>query len=122
MLIGVDIVDIERIKIAIERTPRFLTRIFTPNEIEYCYNKRNPYPSLAARFAAKEALRKLHPAFTQGIAFHDVEVINNLEGRPELYLHSRAAKIKQESGIADIAISLSHAKYQAIATIIAKGR
>lgn len=122
MLVGVDIVDIERIKLAIVRTPRFLTRIFTPNEIDYSLGKKNPYPSLAARFAAKEALRKLHPAFTQGIAFHDVEVINDIKGRPILYLHNRAKEVMQEHGIADIAISLSHARYQAIATIIAQGR
>ncbi len=121
MLIGVDIVDIERIKIAVERTPRFLTRVFTPGELEYCLKKKNPYPSLAARFAAKEALRKLHPVFINGIAFHDVEVINDLDGRPQLYLHNNALELQYKAGLANLAISLSHAKYQAIATIIAKG-
>lgn len=122
MFVGVDIVDIERIKIAIERTPRFLHRIFTPREVEYCMNKKNPYPSLAVRFAAKEAFRKLHPSFSTGVAFHDVEVINNPNGRPQLYLHNRALELQRISGIDDLAISLSHAKYQAIATIVARKR
>ncbi|HZK44402.1 MAG TPA: holo-ACP synthase [Syntrophomonadaceae bacterium] len=122
MLVGVDIVDIERIKTAVERTPRFLHRIFTPREIEYCLNKKNPYPSLAVRFAAKEAVRKLHPLFSRGISFHDVEVINNKDGRPQLLLHNKALVLQKEAGIDGISISLSHAKYQAIATIVAQER
>lgn len=122
MFVGVDIVDIERIKLAIQRTPRFLHRIFTPREIEYCLSKKNPYPSLAARFAAKEAFRKLHPAFSTGVAFHDVEIINNPNGRPQLCLHNRALELQHISGVESLAISLSHAKYQAIATIVARKR
>ncbi len=122
MYIGVDIVDIERIKIAIERTPRFLKRIFTPNEISYSFNRGNPYPSLAARFAAKEAFRKLHPLFIRGIAFHDVELVNDFNGRPHLNLHDKAYELKQEAGLVNLAISISHANYQAIATIIAQGK
>lgn len=120
MFVGVDIVDIERIKLAAQRTPRFLHRIFTPGEIEYCLRKKDPYPSLAVRFAAKEAFRKLHPAFSKGIAFHDVEVVNTLKGRPQLCLHNKALELQKELGIDDLAISLSHAKYQAIATIVAR--
>ena len=69
MLIGVDIIEIERVKKAVERTPRFLDRVFTSRELVYCMKKANPYPSLAARFAAKEALRKLHPAFIPEYVF-----------------------------------------------------
>lgn len=119
MFIGVDIVDIERIKLAAQRTPRFLHRIFTPREIEYCFSKKDPYPSLAARFAAKEAFRKLHPSFSKGIAFHDVEVINTGSGRPQLCLHNKASELQMDLGLDELAISLSHAKYQAIATIVA---
>lgn len=122
MLVGVDIVDIERIRLAIQRTPRFLHRIFTPREIEYCLNKKNPYPSLAVRFAAKEAFRKLHPIFSTGIPFHDVEIINAPNGRPQLCLHNKALKLQHDSGIDSLSISLSHAKYQAIATIVARKR
>lgn len=122
MYIGVDIVDIERIKIAIERTPRFLERIFTPEEVAYALSQNNPYPSLAARFAAKEAFRKLHPLLIRGIAFHDVEVINSLNGRPQLHLYNNALKLAEEARLDNLAISISHAKYQAIATIIAQER
>ncbi len=122
MYIGVDIVDINRVRLAIERTPRFLERIFTPGEISYAFKHNNPYPSLAARFAAKEAFRKLHPLFIRGIRFQDVEVINSADGRPQLFLYNNALHQKELANIDKIALSISHAKQQAIATIVAQER
>ncbi|MBP8819079.1 MAG: holo-ACP synthase [Syntrophomonadaceae bacterium] len=120
MLIGVDIIEIERVKKAVERTPRFLDRVFTSRELGYCMKKANPYPSLAARFAAKEALRKLHPAFITGVRFHDLEVLPGEDGRPQVYLHGEAEHRCRIEGIGEISISLSHSRVQAIATAIAK--
>lgn len=120
MLIGVDIIEIERVKRAVERTPRFLDRVFTSRELGYCMKKANPYPSLAARFAAKEALRKLHPAFIAGVRFHDLEVLPGEDGRPQVYLHGEAEHRCRIEGIGGISISLSHSREQAIATAIAK--
>ena len=80
MRIGIDIVDIKRFQLVIQRTPRILQRVFTEKERAYCLAKSNPYPSLAARFAAKEAIRKLHPSLSQGIRFHDVEVTVDGQG------------------------------------------
>lgn len=120
MLIGVDIIEIERVKKAVERTPRFLDRVFTSRELVYCMKKANPYPSLAARFAAKEALRKLHPAFIAGVRFHDLEVLPGEDGRPQVYLHGEAEHRCRIEGIGEISISLSHSRVQAIATAIAK--
>lgn len=119
MLVGVDIIDIKRIKNAVERTPRFLCRLFTEQELAYCFQKANPYPSLAVRFAAKEAIRKLHPAFSAGIRFHEVEVFCNQDGRPELILHGLALEKWKQNGIGQISISLSHSKEQAIAAAVA---
>ena len=120
MLIGVDIIEIERVKKAAERNPRFLDRVFTSRELGYCMKKANPYPSLAARFAAKEALRKLHPAFITGVRFHDLEVLPGEDGRPQVYLHGEAEHRCRIEGIGEISISLSHSRVQAIATAIAK--
>ncbi len=120
MLIGVDIIEIDRVKKAVERTPRFLDRVFTSRELGYCMKKANPYPSLAARFAAKEALRKLHPAFIAGVRFHDLEVLPGEDGRPQVYLHGEAEHRCRIEGIGEISISLSHSREQAIATAIAK--
>ncbi|HHV17034.1 MAG TPA: holo-ACP synthase [Gelria sp.] len=120
MLIGIDIIEIERVKKAVERTPRFLERVFTSREVSYCMNKANPYPSLAVRFAAKEALRKLHPAFIKGVRFHDLEVLSGEDGRPQIHLHGKARQHCRVQGIGEISISLAHSREQAIATVIAK--
>jgi holo-[acyl-carrier protein] synthase len=120
LLVGIDIIEIERVKEAFTRTPRLLQRLFTEQERLYCFSKKNPYPSLAVRFAAREALRKLHPAFAIGVAFHDVEILSLEDGRPELLLHGSAAEICREQGIRKLSLSLSHSQEQAIAVVIAE--
>lgn len=119
MLIGIDIIDIDRVQQSAERTPRFLHRIYTPQELEYCLQKTNPYPSLAVRFAAKEAVRKLDPVFSSGTRFHDIEIKINAQGRPELLLHGRAGEKARQAGIHSISVSLSHAYQQAVAAVVA---
>jgi len=121
MRIGIDIVDIGRFQTVAQRTPRLLQRVFTERELSYCLAKANPYPSLAARFAAKEAVRKLHPALSRGIRFHDVEVTVDAQGRPGIALHGAALANCQAAGLHDIRVSLSHSKMQAIAAVIAEG-
>lgn len=119
MLIGIDIVDIDRIQTAVNRTPRFLTRVFTRQEVEYCFKKSNPYPSLAARFAAKEAVRKLHPVFIEKFNFHDVEIVTDTRGRPQLVLHGTALAGQMQAKFGQIDISLTHSRNQAIAAAVA---
>jgi holo-[acyl-carrier protein] synthase len=120
VLVGVDIIEIDRVKKAVERTPRFLERVFTSRELGYCMNKTNPYPSLAVRFAAKEALRKLHPALIAGVRFHDLEILRGEDGRPRVYLHGVAEQRCRAENIRKISISLAHSQEQAIATAIAE--
>jgi holo-[acyl-carrier protein] synthase len=122
LLIGIDMVDIERLKLVVTRTPRFLERVFTANELQYCYGKSNPYPSLAARFAAKEAFRKLHTDFIKGVRFHDVEVINQAMGKPELLVHGQALKQCRAHQIKELSMSISHTHHQAVAVVIATER
>jgi holo-[acyl-carrier-protein] synthase len=120
LLIGVDIVDIARIKQVINRTPRFLQRVFTVQELDYCFSKKDPYPSLAARFAAREALRKIDNIFIKGIGFHDSEVMVDSEGRPQLTLYGEALAKARDARIHNLDISLSHSREQAIAVVIAE--
>lgn len=120
MLIGIDIIEIDRIKQAALRTPRFLERLYTSGELAYCRSKINPYPSLAVRFAAKEAVRKLHPIFIRGIGFHDVEVAVEADGRPRIVLHGAALIRCEQMGIRNIDLSLSHSATHAIAAVIAE--
>ncbi len=116
--VGTDIVKIKRIRDATERWGRkFLQRIMTDREIDYCYDKSDPYPSLAARFAAREALIKAL-GWEVPFAMTDAEVVNNARGKPGLKTGGRLAGILQEASIARSHLSLSHEKEFAVAVVI----
>ena len=119
--VGVDIVDIERFALVGKRTPRLLWRVFTSVELNYCENKGGSWASLAARFAVREAFRKLDGSFTNGLSFQDVSVVNDERGRPTLLLSPTAAVKAQQAGFKHFSISLSHSREQAIAVIIGEG-
>ncbi len=122
MLAGIDIIEIERFRQTVERTPGILGRVFTQAELDYCYRFSNPYPSLAARFAAKEAVKKLHNGFMQGVRLQDIEVLNAPDGRPYVHLYGRAAEFHCASGLSSIGLSLSHSLQQAVAmAVVRKG-
>lgn len=116
---GTDIIEIERIKNLInDIKDESLDRIYTRSEIEYCESKKNvKYQHYAVRFAAKEAIFKaisnrLDNKFD--IAWNDVEVLNDSNGRPTVNFLS--SKVK---GIRNIEISLSHCKEYAVANVVA---
>lgn len=122
LTVGIDIIDIDRFATAARRTPRLLTRLFTPEELAYCIKENGPnFSSLAARFAAREAFRKLHPAFVRGISFHDVSIRRDALGKPELLLTAHAEHKAREAGLTRFTVSLSHSRDQAIAIIIGEG-
>lgn len=119
--IGTDIVEIERIRRVVTRfTDNFKNRIFTDVEWEYCWNKKNPIPSLAARFAAKEAVFKALGTGLSSCKWKDVEVSNDNNGKPEINLYGKAAEIASSHFISNVEISLSHCKNHAIAFAVAK--
>jgi holo-[acyl-carrier protein] synthase len=119
--IGIDVVEVERIAAAIERHGEvFLARLFTPAERAYCTSKKVSSIHYAARFAAKEAVAK---ALGTGIGSHanwlDLEITHDAAGAPKLLLHDSAAAFANTHGIAEIQISLTHAKAYAAASAIA---
>jgi holo-[acyl-carrier protein] synthase len=118
--LGVDIVDIRRMRLALERQgDRFIQRIYTEGEQRYCRGHRDQAPCFAARFAAKEALFKaLGTGWARGVTWRDVEVQNDERGAPRLVLSGRAAELSQELGSRDVHISLSHSEESAIAIVI----
>lgn len=120
MLAGIDIVDIERFKLTALRTPALLNRLFTDAELDYCMQRANPYPGLAVRFAAKEAVKKLGSSLQKGVKFQDIEIVNDEMGKPEVKLHGRAYQQHFEAGMGAITISLSHSQNQAIAMAVAR--
>ncbi len=119
--IGNDIIEIERIKKAGEKNPRFLDRILTEKEKEYCFFSGSRYQSVAARFAGKEAVAKaLGRGFTK-FSFQDIEILNDKNGKPEVILKNTALLIFKETGAQEIQISLSHSKDTATAFVIIQG-
>lgn len=118
--LGVDIVEIDRMRRILARTPSFVSRVFTQGEVEYCDSHADPAVHLAARFAAKEAaVKALGTGFAEGIGFADVEVSNNAKGRPLLLLHRKAAEKAESTGITDMPLSISHTENDAVACVIA---
>jgi len=119
--IGVDIVEIGRLKRAIERYPQLQSRLFTSREREYCLSKARAHLHFAVRFAAKEAALKALGTGFRGVKWTDMEVRRDSLGRPLLYLDGRAALMAREKGISDVLISLSFSGGNAIASAIALG-
>lgn len=119
--IGTDIIEIQRIKQAIQTRPKLGERLFTPGELDYCGKKGNPFASLAARFAAKEAVAKALGTGIDGFKWVDIEVINDEKGKPIIRLYNQVRIKAQELGITRIEISLSHCKEYAVATVCCWG-
>jgi holo-[acyl-carrier protein] synthase len=99
--LGIDVVDVDRFAGSLERTPSLLQRLFTPAERE----RRTA--SLAARFAAKEALAKALGAPT-GMAWHDAEVVNDESGDPRIEIRGTVLARADQLGVARVHVSLSH--------------
>ncbi|MDD5509524.1 MAG: holo-ACP synthase [Dehalococcoidales bacterium] len=115
--IGVDIVEIARIEGAIARWGElFLHRIYTDAELE-CYRKRSP--SLAARFAAKEAIIKALGGLNGG-AFREIEVLSDPLGKPVVRLHGQIQKRADSLNLSGFALSLSHCREYAVAFAVAQ--
>ncbi|HWR15044.1 MAG TPA: holo-[acyl-carrier-protein] synthase [Terriglobales bacterium] len=117
---GVDIAEVERVAAAIERFgDRFLKRVFTDAEIQYCHSKHNKTERYAARFAAKEAaLKALGTGLRMGISWREVEVTRLPGGRPTISFHGVAAQFAQKLGMKRAHLSLSHTEHLAIAYVI----
>mgnify|MGYP001142836623 CR=1 FL=1 len=113
---GTDIIEIDRIKQNIENLgDKFLSKIYTKQEIEYCESKKvQKYQSYAARFAAKEAIYKALSKYIDfEYSFKDFEIVNSKNGKPEVSLNFELKNLKS------IDISLSHCKEYAVAYVTA---
>ena len=116
---GVDMIEIARVERGINRHgKRFLQRFFTEQEQVYCHGRA---PSLAARFAVKEAVGKALGTGIGDIRWVDVEVVVDERGRPELVLHQAAQELAAARGLTQWAISLTHTETHAIAFVVAMG-
>lgn len=119
--VGADLVEVERIRQVLVRRPdAFCRRVYTPAEVKYCFQKAAPETSLAARFAAKEAVMKVLGTGWGAIGWTEIEVTSRENGRPELVLHGRASRLAGEQGISRWMLTLSHSRGHALAVVVAE--
>ena len=114
--IGTDIIEIERIKNAVDRTPKFLKKIFTENELNLFKSKSMKFETIAGNFAAKEAISKAIGRGFRGFSFNDLEVLRDELGKPIVNISD---KVREIIGYKDVIfhISISHNKSYAIAFV-----
>lgn len=118
--VGIDLVDIERFRTSLSRTPSMRTRLFTQVELDYVAPKLDPVPSLAARFAAREAVMKSLGVGLGAFGFHDVWVERAESGVPSLVITGPAKELAVAAGVARWHLSLTHSASTAGAYVIAE--
>ena len=118
--LGIDVIQNERIRESIQRFgDRFLNRIYTEGEMEYCRKCAQPEIHYAARFAAKEAAFKaLGTGWAAGVRWRDVEVVRLPSGKPELHLHGEALSRATAAGASRFHVSLTHDQLVSCAVVV----
>jgi holo-[acyl-carrier protein] synthase len=118
--IGIDLVKIKRIQEAVKRwDQRFLSRIFTPLEQQYCYGHLDPALHLSGRFAVKEAVFKaMGTGWRRGVRWTEIEVTNNPQGKPMVTVTGRVKQLMADLGVSEIHVSISHDTDYAIGQVV----
>ena len=123
--IGVDIIEIERVRQAIQNNKNFLSKLFTEREIDYFISRNMNSEVIAGNFAAKEAVSKALGTGIRGFSFKDIEILRNELGKPEVILHSGAKlignKLIGNNNSLRIHLSISHNNNSAIAYSVLEG-
>ena len=121
--LGFDATDIPRVADLYARYgDRFLHRVFTEGEIAYCKRRRDPVPSLAGRFAAKEAAMKaLGTGHSRGVIWKSIEVVRGRSGPPQLRLHGAAAARAEQMGVEKALVTITHSETLAMAQVLLQG-
>jgi holo-[acyl-carrier protein] synthase len=116
---GIDLIEIERVREAIERHgDKFIARIFTEYEQKECKGR---IPSLAARFAAKEAVAKALGTGIGDVSWLDIEIRGDENNAPRVYLYGMADAKAKEKGLSNWSVSLTHTESQAMALVVVMG-
>lgn len=117
--IGTDLIEVERVAGKISKDEGFRELVFTPAEIAYCEAKAHKYQHYAARFAAKEAfLKALGTGWISGVAFNEIEITNDEQGKPSLVLLGATATFAAQHGIHKVWVSMSHLSNVSSAVVI----
>jgi len=120
---GTDIIEVHRVEEKLSRTGGLKAKVFTSREIEYCESKHRPALHFAARFAAKEAfLKAMGTGWSGGLAFTEIEIVNNDLGKPELFVSGKVREFCEAHRIAGMEVSLTHIKDLAQAVVVLERR
>ncbi|ELC8351099.1 holo-ACP synthase [Clostridium perfringens] len=123
--IGVDIIEIERVRQAIQNNKNFLSKLFTEKEIDYFISRKMNSEVIAGNFAAKEAVSKALGTGIRGFSFKDIEILRNELGKPEVILHNGANlignKLVGNNNSLRVHLSISHNNSSAIAYSVLEG-
>ena len=120
--IGIDIIEVERVKKLISKKDKYLKRIYTKTEIKYCEKFKRKEQEYAGRFSAKEAFSKaLGTGISHGIKFNEIEIVNDKLGKPEISLYGGTKEYFEKKGLKNIFVSISHLKeYATVVVVIEK--
>jgi holo-[acyl-carrier protein] synthase len=119
--IGVDLCEVERMRVALARTPSLRARLFTSAEQDYCDRRNDPTERYAARFAAKEAVLKAMGLGVGACKWTEIEVERAASGAPSVLLHGGARRLSDDRGIASWLLTLTHTSRTAEAIAVALG-
>ncbi len=119
--VGTDVVDIARFEAILERRPDLAARLFSAVELDYASGLARPAPTLAGRFAVKEAVMKTLGVGLGAVDWQDISVARLPGGRPELTVGGRAGRLAEERGVGNWFVSISHTHTVASAVVVAVG-
>lgn len=123
--IGVDIIEIERVRQAIQNNKNFLSKLFTERELDYFISRNMNSEVIAGNFAAKEAVSKALGTGIRGFSFKDIEILRNELGKPEVIFHNGANlignKLVGNNNSLRVHLSISHNNSSAIAYSVLEG-
>jgi holo-[acyl-carrier protein] synthase len=117
--IGTDLVELDRFRLALHRTPGLVDRLFSDAEQAYALRKKDPTERFAARFAAKEAVMKAMGVGLWKFPLKDIEVVKAPSGAPSVRLHGKAARMAEERGVTEWRLTLTHTERVAQAIAVA---
>lgn len=119
--IGTDLVELDRFRLALERTPGIVDRLFSPDEQTYARRRADPTERFAVRFAAKEAVLKALGVGLWRFPLRDIEVVRAESGQPSVVLHGKGATVAEERGVTEWRLTMTHTERVAQAIAVALG-
>ena len=117
--IGTDLVDLDRLRVVLARTPAMIDRLFTADEQSYARERRDPVERFGGRFAAKEAAMKALGVGLGAVRFHDLEVVRAESGAPSLLVHGTASELAARLGVRRWLVTITHTDHVAHAVVVA---